>query len=194
MTTDNTGKRLQKLKGSDYEIADGEPDIRGWDVKDSNGITIGEIEELIFDTQLRKVRYMVVDLVTNKDLGINKNTVLVPIGIGELHTKDDDVLLTGVTAEQLNTLPAYKEDITAENENAINNVFTGVSGAGIAGTALNSDDYDMYNHNNYNENNLFKNRRDASADNNTISVIEENLQVGKRTVDTGGVYIKSKTG
>jgi hypothetical protein len=29
--------RLQKLKGSDYEIEDGQPDIRGWDVKDSSG-------------------------------------------------------------------------------------------------------------------------------------------------------------
>ncbi len=191
MATENKGKRLQELKVSDYEIVDGEPDIRGWDVQDSTRTKIGKVNELIFDTQLRKVRYMIVDL-NNKDLGLIKRTVLVPIGLGELHTKDDDVLLTGVTAGQLNSLPEYDENITAENETAINGVFAGVATAGVAGTALNNDDADLYDHDNYNENNLFKNRKDATAGNNTVSVIEENLKVGKQTVQTGGVYIKSR--
>ena len=98
MTTDNTGKRLQKLKGSDYEIVDGEPDISSWDIKDSAGNKIGKVDDLIFDTQSRKVRYII--LSPHKDLKLDKKNVLVPIGIGELHTKDDDVILPGVTAEQ----------------------------------------------------------------------------------------------
>ncbi len=36
-STEQTGKHLEKLKGSDFEIKDGEPDIRGWDVKDRDG-------------------------------------------------------------------------------------------------------------------------------------------------------------
>ncbi len=31
--------RLQKLSNSDFEIVDGESDIRGWDVKDAYGQT-----------------------------------------------------------------------------------------------------------------------------------------------------------
>ena len=86
-TNDNAGKRLQRLQHSNYEIADGEPDIRGWDVKDAAGKTIGEVDELIFDVQSRKVRYMVVDLDEN-DFDLDKRDVLIPIGLGELHKSE----------------------------------------------------------------------------------------------------------
>lgn len=62
MSNENTNKRLQELGGSDFEIAEDQPDIRGWDVKDENGKKIGEVDELIFDEQSRKVRYIVLDL------------------------------------------------------------------------------------------------------------------------------------
>lgn len=55
MTTENNRKtRLQKLKGSDFEIMDGQPDIYGWDVLDSSGKQLGEVDELIFDYESRK--------------------------------------------------------------------------------------------------------------------------------------------
>ena len=52
-------RRLQEMDRSDFEVVDGEPDIRGWDVKNANGQKIGEVEELIVDAQEKKVRYMV---------------------------------------------------------------------------------------------------------------------------------------
>jgi len=52
--------RLRDLQG--YEVADGYPDIRGWDVKTSDGTTIGEVEDLIVDPQALRVRYVVVEL------------------------------------------------------------------------------------------------------------------------------------
>lgn len=38
---------LDQLDG--YKLADGEPDIRGWDVRTLNGREIGEIEDLLID-------------------------------------------------------------------------------------------------------------------------------------------------
>ena len=73
MATDKQSNRLQKLKGSDYEIADGEPDIQGWDINDSAGNKIGKVDDLIFDTQSRKVRYIV--LSPDKDLKLDKKNV-----------------------------------------------------------------------------------------------------------------------
>ncbi len=193
-TNENTGNRLQKLKGSNYEIVDGEPDIRGWDVKDSAGKTIGEVDELIFDVESRKVRYMVVDLDDN-DFDLDDKDVLIPIGLGELHTKEDDVILPGVTAEQLRSLPEYKDDISTADESTIRNIFAGVGTAGLGAAALSTGDTtpDFYSHEHFNEDNLFKNRKSVSAaDTTTLPVIEEELQVGKRTVETGGAYIKSR--
>jgi len=54
--------RLIELSDSDYEIVDGEPDIEGWDVKDNQGTVIGEVIDLLFDPESRKVRYMIVEL------------------------------------------------------------------------------------------------------------------------------------
>jgi len=222
---------LRHLKGSDYEVADGQPDIRGWDVKDSNGKTIGEVDDLIFDEQSLKVRYMVVDLDDNDfDLDDDKD-VLIPIGYGELHDKGDDVILPNVTAAQLAALPDYDHDhgITSDDEYKIRNVFAGAgAGAlGAASTGVVNDEF--YNHDYYNQDNLYR-RRNAIANtegttdtantnvsdttpattgntsttdtystnitgneqNTTIPVIEENVQIGKQQVRTGGAYIRSR--
>lgn len=190
----NSGNRLQELKGSGYEIVDGEPDIRGWDVMDKQGKSIGEVDELIFDVQSRKVRYMVIDLDKN-DFSLKSRKVLMPIGTAELHDKDDDVILPKITAAQLEALPEYnKESILGDTETSIRNTLAGSSlgaaTAGIFGTPSAGSNDDFYNHEHFNEKNLYKNR--GTGENVTsIPIIEEELQVGKKVVETGGARIHS---
>ena len=189
MSNDNKNKRLQELSGSDYEIAEGQPDIRGWDVKDEYGKKIGEVDELIFDVQSRKVRYIVLDLEGNV-LDLDARDVLVPIGIAQLHDKDDDVVLPGVTASNLRSLPEYDEDnLTSETENTIRAAFAGLGGAALAGAGT-SDDF--YNHSHFNEDNLYRNRQGNSEESTTIPVIQEELQVGKREVEKGGIRLRTR--
>src|SRR6478672_1798095 len=115
-------RRLQELDQSDFEIVKGEPDIRGWDVKNATGQKIGEVEELIVDAQKKKVRYMVVVLDDN-ELKLDHRKVLIPIGLAELHKEDDDVLLPSVTVDQLSALPAYdKDSLDEETERRICNL------------------------------------------------------------------------
>ena len=76
---DNKYDHLEELGGSDYEIVDGEPNIKGWSVKNSSGELIGEVDELLFDPQSRNVRYLVVDLKGNKLDIDDQKKVLVPI-------------------------------------------------------------------------------------------------------------------
>ncbi len=197
MSNENKNKRLQELGGSDFEIAEGQQDIRGWDVKDENGKKIGEVDELIFDEQSRKVRYIVLDMDEN-DFDLDDRNVLVPIGIAQLHDKDDDVILPGVTAEHLQSLPEYEEgSINADVENRIRNAFTGIGGAALTGAALtsgtgNTGDDDFYSHNHFNEDNLYRNRKTGNNDERTIPVIEEELQVGKREVAKGGIRLRTR--
>jgi sporulation protein YlmC with PRC-barrel domain len=103
-------RRLQEMDRSDFGVIKGEPDIRGWDVRNSSGRKIGEVEELIVDAQERKVRYMVVDLDDN-ELDLRKHRVLIPIGLAELDKEEDDVLLPSVSVEQLRHLPTYDLNI-----------------------------------------------------------------------------------
>ncbi|MEJ7738408.1 MAG: DUF2382 domain-containing protein [Chitinophagaceae bacterium] len=192
MTNENLSgdDRLQELKGSKYEVATGQPDIRGWTVKDAQGQDIGEVDELIFDTQSLKVRYLVLDLEDNV-LDVEPRDVLVPIGLAQLHEKDDDVVLPTVTAAQLSSLPEYKKgSLTADVESGVRNVFGGL-GVGAAGAAVTGRDNDFYDHDHFNEDNLYQKRGSATADM-SIPVIEENLEVGKKTVQTGGVRLQSR--
>ena len=149
--------RLQKLSDSDFEIADGQPDIRGWKVKDGSGKQFGEVEELIFDYESCKVRYIVADLKGN-DYSMEGREVLIPIGIAELHKDNDDVILSGVTMEQISSLPQYDEDrFDTTHETNVRNVFGGLGmGTLMPGTA----NADFYDHEHFNENNLLRNRRD----------------------------------
>lgn len=197
MSNENKNRRLQELGGSDFEIADGQPNIKGWDVKDENGKKIGEVDELIFDVQTRKVRYIVLDLDDN-DFDLDDRDVLVPIGIAQLHDKDDDVILPGVTADHLRSLPEYDEDdLTPDEENKVRAAFAGIGGAALTGAALTSGtgsgaDDDFYNHDHFNEDNLYRNRKSDTDETETIPVIEEELQVGKREVEKGGIRLRTR--
>lgn len=76
---------LIELGGSDYEIVDGEPDIRGWKVKNQAGQSLGEVDDLLFDPQSQQVRYIIVDL-KDADLPIEDDKkILVPIGVAALY-------------------------------------------------------------------------------------------------------------
>jgi sporulation protein YlmC with PRC-barrel domain len=154
MAANENTRRLQELGDSKYEIVDGQPDIRGWDVKDMNGKKLGEVDELIFDVQTNKVRYLVLDLEDN-EWDLEERDVLIPIGLAELHDKDDDVILRNVSIEQLRALPEYDDDDLDTNfETSIRNIFSG-TGSAMTGTA--ASDTDFYTHEHFN-NNLYRNR------------------------------------
>jgi uncharacterized protein (TIGR02271 family) len=188
----NSSNRLQRLKGSDYEVKDGNTDIHGWDVKDGSGRTIGEVDDLLFDPTSRKVRYMVVDLDDN-DFDLEERNVLIPIGVAQLHEKDDDVIIPYITAEQLRSLPGYDEDnFGQEHEHSIRGVFAGLGLAGATAATATGSDNNFYEHDHFNEDNLYRNRKGLAQDSDTIPVIQENLEVGKREVETGGVRLRSR--
>ncbi|KAA3436933.1 DUF2382 domain-containing protein [Rufibacter hautae] len=207
----NQQDNLQELGGSDYEIADNQPNIKGWTVKDSSGQTIGEVDELIFDVQARKVRYMVVDLEGNV-LDLDTRDVLVPIGIAQLEDDSDNVILPNVTADQLRSLPTYEKGrFDRDHESSIRSIFGGavaaVAGAGAALTGQDrttSDRDGFYEHDHFSDR-LFNRGTTTDTgytapntttnttrdDDKVIPIIEENLQVGKEEVETGGVHISS---
>lgn len=164
-------KRLQELGDSHYEIVDGQPDIRGWDVKDGTGRKIGEVDELIFDAQSRKVRYLVLDLEGNV-LDLESKDVLIPIGLAELHEKDDDVILPNITIEQLRALPEYDDDdLSSETETSIRNVFSGI-GSTTVGSSLSSNDTDFYSHDHFADN-LHRNRNSSESMNEHVRLRQE---------------------
>lgn len=142
-------RRLEELDGSDYEIADGEPHVKGWDIRDNLNAKIGEVHDLLFNPASQKVRYLIADLEA-KVFGIENRRILIPIGLAELHETANEVYLPGIAISQLAAAPSYyKGELTAENE-----ILT-------RQTLDDTDVYDeqtFYEHDHYNERNFYGRR------------------------------------
>lgn len=99
--------RLSEL--TDYEVADRDPDVRGWNVFSSDQRQIGKVNELIVDLDAMKVRYL--DITVNNeisDIGTDERHLLIPIGAAELHVKDDQVRVNDIETVTLLKLPSYQ--------------------------------------------------------------------------------------
>lgn len=178
-------RRLQELDRSDFEIVNGEPDIRGWDVKNSAGKKIGEVEELIVDAAQKKVRYMVVDLDDN-ELKLDHHKVLIPIGLAELYKDGDDVVLPNVNAEQLHLLPDYKDDdLNPEMERRICSALGRNKNTMHAAKKEDEHDTEFYSHDYYNDDNLYKHRLHEAQPAKTESEYEKGLRLWEKRSDGG---------
>jgi hypothetical protein len=114
--------RLNELKG--FQVADGDPDIRGWEVRTPDDRKIGKVEELIVDPVERRVRYMEVK-VDRKVLDIDDDRrILIPIGTARLKEEGHDVLIERLPAQGLAGAPAYtRGPITREYETSLRNYY-----------------------------------------------------------------------
>ncbi len=193
----NEYSRLEELGGSGYEIADGQPNIKGWDVRDASGREIGEVDELLFNPHSRKVRYIVLDLDKN-DFNLESKKVLVPIGVAQLHEREDDVVISGLSEWKLRALPEYdKDNFNPAFESRVRNIFA--SNDEAAYSAIPAGDYethpaDFYEHEVFDEDRFYhpRDRQTAQATGDSIPVIEENIEVGKREVEKGGTRLVSR--
>ncbi len=116
----NSLVRLSEL--SKFEVADGDPDVRGWDVVDSEDVRVGEVTELIADPAQMAVRYLEIELLTDEEE--DPKRILVPIGFAELSDNFDLVLLKKLPLHVLETCPAYDGGpITRNYELAVRKAF-----------------------------------------------------------------------
>ena len=184
--------RLSEL--DDYQVADGYPDIRGWDVKTADGRTVGEVKDLIVDTGAMRVRYLDVELDRTvgelaRDAatpGDQERHTLIPVGAVRLDDAHDDVLADGYSVEQIAALPRYAGGaIGADYERSLRAHRLGDDTIGAAAV-----DYD---HADFDDQRLFAGRRRERAGGGEaarLTLSEEQLDVQKRAVQAGEVGVR----
>lgn len=161
----NENSGLQELRGSHFEIKDEQPNIIDWKVKNDSEQSIGDVDELIFDPQALKVRYIVINLEDN-EWGMDARKIMVPIGLAELDDENDHVILPGITLDQILLLPNYdKDNLTEETETAIREVFleTGI----INEAPISQHPSDFYSHEHFNPERLYRRRRSGESKTNS---------------------------
>ena len=174
---------LSDLK--DFKVADGAPDVRGWDVKSDDGRKIGEVKELLVSPSERRVRYLCVRLDRDVAGGGNRE-VLVPVGVARLDDRNDDVLIPASSVGAFQGIDNYTGGApTRDYESSLRNRFGATGGAGAKGRGT-----DFYAHDHYDENRFFGDRHALSNDTERRLVrTEEELAVGKRQVQAGEVAV-----
>ena len=109
--------RLKELKN--FEVLDGDHDIRGWKVRAPEGTVVGKVDELIVDQAERKVRYVEIEL-DRKALNIDDNRhVLVPIEAVTLNAEKKDVMLERLPLKGLAGVPADERGPIAEGQEVV---------------------------------------------------------------------------
>ncbi len=153
---DATAGQLARLSDmDDFKVADGEPDIRGWDVKTADGQKLGDVDDLLVDTATLQVRYIVVELESEFAADKDHRHALAPIGSARLDDDEDDVLLPLRTAD-IAALPPYTHgDVTRDYEVLLLERYG--AAAGRTGSTEHTDDF--YGSDHFDERRAFAGRR-----------------------------------
>ena len=182
----NTQYRLARLDDLDgYQVADGETDPRGWDVRAADGRTIGRVDSLIADTGAMKVRYLDVALDTDALNLPEERHVLIPIGGATLAEREDVVGLPSLTSSRVAQLPPFRhEEISREDERRLMGQFDSrYTAAPYA---------DFYSHQHFDDQAFFGTRRRTKDGTAYLTRSEEELAVGKRRVKAGEVGVTKR--
>ena len=161
----------------DYKVAEGDPDVRGWEVVASDGRKIGEVDQLLVDTAAMKVRYLDVDVDNDLVAGATDASdrhVLIPIGYARLDEASDRVIVDQLASSDVVGLPEYTHGpITRDFETSVRSRFdagytaggttaaagaAGLASTGAADTTRDTDN-DFYSHDLYDDNRFYGTRR-----------------------------------
>ncbi|GAA3947510.1 PRC-barrel domain-containing protein [Hymenobacter algoricola] len=152
------GLHLRRLRDlSEFEVADGSPDVRGWSVRGGDGKKFGEVFELIVDVDALQARYLDVELDSALQLNERERHILLPIGVAALDEDGDNVFVTSLTTDSVLDYPPYVEiQITREYEEAmLRSLQLPLPAVGTA---------NFYDQDSYNEQRFYQRRRPGSAE------------------------------
>lgn len=90
----------------DFKLPKDGPDPRGWDVRSADGTKLGKVEDLLFDTAERRVRYIEIALDKDVAKSTSRDYALIPIGQARLNDKNDDVIVD-LSSTDLAAVPRY---------------------------------------------------------------------------------------
>jgi PRC-barrel domain protein len=104
------GGNLVPLKELDHwDVAEGEPDIRGWQVRTLGGRVIGDVADLLIDTEEREVVMLDIDIE-----GSNRRT-LAPIRAAQIDRAERIVLIDSADLHE-EALPTVERAADRQNE------------------------------------------------------------------------------
>jgi sporulation protein YlmC with PRC-barrel domain len=161
------GTRIAPLSAlNDFEVAEGYPDIRGWQVASADGQEVGKVHDLLIDVDQMRTRYLDVRLTKALAASPGDRDVLVPIGTAQV-VEDKNVVRVPLTAERVGLLPVYEHGaLSRTHELEVRRHFSlgEAAAAAAAGTAATTAARDFYDNEGYDDRRFFGKRRPVRED------------------------------
>ena len=116
--TDRRLRRLSQL--DDHKVANGDPDVRMWNVNDANGEHVGVVHDLLVNMETLDVQFL--DIALDRRVTLDRQVqypphVLVPLALARLTADADVVTLHDLTWDTIATLPACEDGaFTSDDE------------------------------------------------------------------------------
>jgi sporulation protein YlmC with PRC-barrel domain len=180
-STGSAAGALVHLKDvKDYKFSKEQPDPRGWDVRTADGTKLGKVEDLLFDTSARRVRYL--EVAVDKDVAkqARRDYALVPVGTARLDDKNDDVIVN-LSVADLGAVPAYdRRTFSRDYETSLKSYLRDRPRGATAGTAAAASttadrDADVYASPDYDDRSFFTRRGSGAADRATTTGIGDRI-------------------
>jgi uncharacterized protein (TIGR02271 family) len=159
---------LRRLKDvPQLELAEGSPDVCGWKVVDKAHHMLGKVDSLIVDEDTKDAE----GLTPIRYLGIQADgsVRMVPIGVTEINEGTHEIVLTRADMTDLDKLPAFQEEATAERDRGYFSRFFPE------------------------EKELNYRRPEFKHRSNVLQLIEERLSVGKREKQVGEAIARKRS-
>ncbi|MGI4875787.1 MAG: PRC-barrel domain-containing protein [Janthinobacterium lividum] len=105
-------RRLRDLPT--FELVPGDPDVRGWAVRGSDGQPFGTVHELLVDPLAQQVLYLNVELVASLP-GVPKapphttNHILLPLAAVQFDNEGKSVFVTALSHDTVRTYPLFRD-------------------------------------------------------------------------------------
>ncbi len=98
-------------------LAEGERDVRGWEVMAADGTRVGQVDTVLLDAEGGRIRYLDVGVARHLTPGREARHVLVPADEVRLAAEGETVVVERMRGEDITNLAPYKhEPITHEYE------------------------------------------------------------------------------
>jgi sporulation protein YlmC with PRC-barrel domain len=115
----STGTLVHTRDLDDFKPPKDEPDPRGWDVRATDGSKVGKVEDMLFDTGERRIRYVEVALDKDFAKDIARDYALIPIGQARLDD-DNDHVIVDLSSTDLASIPRYdRQNLSRDYETSL---------------------------------------------------------------------------
>jgi len=164
---------------TDYEVADRDPDVRGWKVFSAEGVKFGKVDDLIVDPDQMKVRYLDIEVDEGVEGVSEERHLLVPVGVATVDAKEDKVFIQTVQTVSLLKTPPYKGGaITRDYEDELRRQYFE--------DKERREDEDYYSSEYYSEDRFFSPRRSREV---SLQLIAASSLIGERIAGSDNNYI-----